>query len=237
MIATISFLKRSYAIVLLTLMVLLPVSSAYFNFFPVAINQGFHQAFGQQESAHICGCILDATKGGNNTRTYLTVPKVKIIKNETLDSQTEGHLSWKAVRSLQLVNIITKNFILGNFSSGTASSVALNTLNVKMNDSLGLQVTGGTIPTQVNAQIIKAAVNKNGTLEDTKTIGEKIIEFPFQFNSTSNRLGSNTKSITINISEPGDYLLLISLTYNSRDRSQEAIPLLAIYESVLTIKK
>ena len=145
-------------------------------------------------------------------------------------------MSWKAVRSLQLVSIITPNFILGNFSSGTASSVALNTLNVKMNDSLGLQVTGGTIPTQVNAKIIKAAVNKNGTLEDTKIIGKKIIEFPFQFNSTSNTVGSNTKSITINISEPGDYLLLISLTYNSRDRNQEAISLLAIYESVLTVK-
>lgn len=236
MIATISFLKRSYAIVLLTLMVLLPTSSPYFNFVPVAMNQRFHQAFGQQESAHMCGCILDAINSGSNTTTYLTIPKVKIIKNETLDSQTEGHLSWNAVRSLQLVSIITKNFILGNFSSGTASSVALNTLNVKMNDSLGLQVTGGTIPTQVNAQIIKAAVNKNGTLEDIKTIGKKIIEFPFQFNSTSNTVGSSTKSITINISEPGDYLLLVSITYNSRDRNQEAIPLLAIYESVLTVK-
>jgi hypothetical protein len=236
MIATMSFPKRSYAIILLALMVLLPTSSSYFNFLPVAMNQRFHQAFGQQESAHICGCILDAINSGSNTTTYLTIPKVKIIKNETLDSQTEGHLSWKAVRSLQLVSVITKNFILGNFSSGTASSVALNTLNVKMNDSLGLQVTGGTIPTQVNAQIIKAAVNKNGTLEDTKTIGKKIIEFPFQFNSTSNIVGSSTKSITINISEPGDYLLLISLTYNSRDRNQEAIPLLAIYESVLTVK-
>ena len=217
-------------------MVLLPTSSAYINIVPVGMNQRFQQAFGQEESAHICGCILDAINSGSNTITYLTIPKVKIIKNETLDSQTEGHLSWKAVRSIQLLNIITKNFFLGNFSSGTASSVALNTLNVKMNDSLGLQVTGGTIPTQVNAKIIKAAVNKNGTLEDTKIIGKKIIEFPFQFNSTSNTVGSNTKSITINISEPGDYLLLISLTYNSRDRNQEAISLLAIYESVLTVK-
>ena len=236
MVARISFLKRSYAIVLLAFMLVLPASSAYFNFLPVVVNQRSHQAFGQEESDHICGCVLDATNSGNNTRTNLTIPKVKIIKNETLDSQTEGHLSWKAVRSLQLVSIITPNFILGNFSSGTASSVALNTLNIKMNDSLGLQITGGTIPLKVNAQIIKAAVNKNGTLEDTKTIGKKIIEFPFQFNSTANRFSSNIKSITMSMSQPGDYLLLISLTYNSRDHNQEAIPLLAVYESVLTVK-
>ena len=236
MVARISFLKRSYAIVLLAFMLILPASSAYFNFLPVVVDQRSRQAFGQEESDHICGCVLDATNSDNNTRTNLTIPKVKIIKNETLDSQTEGHLTWKAVRSLQLVSIITPNFILGNFSSGTASSVALNTLNVKMNDSLGLQITGGTIPTKVNAQIIKAAVNKNGTLEDTKTIGKEIIEFPLQFNSTANRFSSNIKSITMNMSEPGDYLLLISLTYSSRDHNREAIPLLAVYESVLTVK-
>jgi hypothetical protein len=233
-------LKISYAIMLLVFMAVLPTSSAYLNFLPVVMNQKFHQAFGEGESGHLCGCILDATNSrddnGNNTRTYLTIPKVKIIKNETLESQTEGHLSWKAVRSLQLGSIITRNFFLGNFSSGTASSVALNTLNVKMNDALGLQITGGNIPTKAKAQIIKAAVNRNGTLEDIKTIGKPIIEFPFEFNNTINNSSSNLNSLSINMSEPGDYLLLISLTYNSRDQNQETIPLIAVYEAVLTVK-
>jgi hypothetical protein len=210
------------------------------DFLSSVINQKFYLAFAEQVSSSPCNCILDAINSHNynhnNTIAYLTIPKVKIIKNESLESQTEGHLNWKAVRSTQLMGIITENFFLGNFSSGTASSVALNTLNIKKNESLGVQITGGSTPTKFSAEVIKAAVNKNGTLDEIKTTGKKIVEFPFRFDNMTNKSSSDIKSITVDVSEQGDYLLLISLTYNSNNKNQETKPLVAIYETVLTIK-
>ena len=236
------YLKSSYITIILVSMIILAIGSlSDVYFLSIVANQKFYLAFAERVSSSPCNCILDVINNShnynhNNTIAYLTIPKVKIIKNESLESQTEGHLSWKAVRSIQLMGIITENFFLGNFSSGTASSVALNTLNVKRNESLGVQIASGTIPTKFRAEVIKAAVNKNGTLDEIKTIGKKIVEFPFEFNNTINKSSSDIKSITVNASEQGNYLLLISLTYNSSNKNQETKPLLAIYETVLTIK-
>lgn len=187
-----------------------------------------------------CNCILDSTSYANippNNITGLTIPSVKLLKNETLESETEGTLSWNTVKGTELLGILSKDFFLGNFSRGTGKSVALNTLNVKLNESLGMQITGGSTPVQVKAEIIKSSVNKNGTLGEIKTIGPKVAEILIQYDKELEKptLGKNSKnSLQIKVPGPGDYLLLIELSYDSKDPLSK--DLVAVYETVLVAK-
>jgi hypothetical protein len=194
-----------------------------------------------------CGCILDYTTGGYlfNNITGITMPKVKLIKNETLESQTEGHLTWKAVRSTQLMGILTDGFFLGNFSSGTGATVALNTLIVKPNESLGIQLAGGTLPKSIKGEIVTADVDPNGTLGEVKANGKKKIELPIQYEK-SKKPASNKNRIILTINDkPSDYLLLIALTYDNvandnisfaTKKGQTIKQLVAIYDTVLKVK-
>ncbi len=67
-----------------------------------------------------CNCIIDLTTNSSghysNNITGLTIPKVKLLKNETLLSQTEGRLSWQAIKSTQLMGILMNGIFLGNFT-------------------------------------------------------------------------------------------------------------------------
>src|SRR5919198_2401294 len=193
-----------------------------------------------------CNCIIDYTTSGhdNNNITGITIPKVRLLKNETLQSQTEGRLNWIAVKPIQLMGILTKDFFLGNFSGGTSATVALNTINVRPNESLGVQITGGNIPSMIKGEILKADVNENGTLGEIKTSGKKIIEFPLEYNKSLPKSLSGKNSFTVSLSEPGYYLLLISLTYNNNfmkinkdiKSQQTKNSLIPIYETLLKLE-
>ena len=194
-----------------------------------------------------CNCIIDYTTNGhdiNNNITGITIPKVRLLKNETLQSQTEGRLNWIAVKPVQLMGILTKDFFLGNFSGGTSATVALNTINVRPNESLGVQITGGNIPSVIKGEILKADVNENGTLGEIKTSGKKIIEFPLEYNKSLPKSLSGKNSFTVSLSEPGYYLLLISLTYNNNfmkinkdiKSQQTKNSLIPIYETLLKLE-
>ena len=181
-----------------------------------------------------CNCILDSTTYAStpsNNMTGLTIPRVKLIKNETLESKTEGHLTWNTLKDTQLLGLLSENFFLGNFSRGTGASVALNTLKVKQNESLGIQITGGRTPAQVKAEIIKATVNKNGTLGEIKTLGPKVAEIPIQYDKATKKHTLDKNSFPVKVPEHGDYLLLIELTYNNKN--QPSKHLIAAYELVL----
>ena len=181
-----------------------------------------------------CNCILDSTtyaSSHSNNMTGLTIPRVKLIKNETLESKTEGHLTWNTLKDTQLMGILSENFFYGNFSRGTGSSVALNILKVKQNESLGIQITGGSTPTQVKAEIINATVNKNGTLGEIKTLGPKVAEIPIQYDKATKKPTLGKNSFPVKVPEHGDYLLLIELTYNNKYQLPKH--LIAAYELVL----
>ena len=207
-----------------------------------------------------CNCIIDLTTNSSGHYgidiTGITIPKVKLLKNETLLSQTEGRLSWLAIKSTQLMGIIMSGIFLGNFTgTGTSSTVALNTINVKPNESLGVQISGGTIPspTAVKGEIINADLNVNGTLGEIKTVGIKTVQFHLHYNKAIKKSILGINSFLINVKEPGYYLLLISLGYNIKPHGsnisfnnntisnnnlgygQNKYPLIAIYESVLNV--
>jgi hypothetical protein len=212
-------------------------------------------AYGQSvEQGGRCNCMIDATSSGNsnNNITGITIPSVKLLKNETLESQTEGHLSWMAIKSTQLMGILMKNFYLGNFSSGTSATVALSTINVRPNESLGIRISGGTIPaaTAIEGELVKADVNVNGTLGEIKTVGSNTIQFPLHYNKAIKKPVLGINRFLINVNGPGYYLLLISLSYNTKSfhtisaptgvnqtigTEQIKYPLVALYESVLKV--
>ena len=80
------------------------------------------------------------------------------------------------------MGVLMNYFYLGNFSSGTAATVALNTIDVKPNESLGIKISGGTIPTVTNIvrELVKADVNVNRTLGEIKTVGSNSIPAALQ---------------------------------------------------------
>jgi hypothetical protein len=194
-----------------------------------------------------CNCIIDYTSGGHssNNITGITIPKVNLLKNQ--NSQSQPGSSSITIKSTQQMGILTKDFFVGNFSGGPSSTVALNTINVKPNESLGVQIYGGKIPKPilVKGEIARANVSVNGTLEDIKVVGNKTVQFQLLYSKGVQKPVLGINRFLVNVKEPGYYLLLMSLGYNMKLKSnntnnffgteQTRYPLIAVYESVLKI--
>lgn len=185
-----------------------------------------------------CNCILDSTSYASvpsSNVTGLTIPSVDLLKNETVVSATEGSLSWITDKGTELLGVLSDSYFLGNFSRGTGRTVALNMLDTKQNESLGIEVSGGSLPDQMKAEIIQASVDKNGTLAEIKTVGPKIAEVPIAYDATLEEPMSDKNRLNVNVPAPGDYLLLLELSYNGTGpiTSPSSKPLTLVYETVL----
>ena len=192
-----------------------------------------------------CNCILDSTSYASspyNNLTGLTIPSVDLLKNETVVSATEGNLSWIKTKGTELLGVLSENYFLGNFSRGTGRTVALNTLDIEQNESLGVEVSGGSIPDHMKAEIIQASVDRNGTLAEITTIGSKIAEVPILYDETLEEPTSDKNSLKVNVPTSGDYLLLIDLSYDNKNQTSSSSslssskPLTLVYETVLVVK-
>jgi hypothetical protein len=194
-----------------------------------------------------CNCILDSTTYAStpyNNLTGLTIPSVDLLKNETVVSVTEGNLSWITDKGTELLGVLSENYFLGNFSRGTGRSVALNTLDIRQNESLGIEVSGGSVPNDMKAEIMQASIDKNGTLAEITTIGPKIAEIPILYDETLEEPTSDKNSLKINVPAAGDYLLLVVLSYDSKNQTSSlsstspssSKPLKLVYETVLVAK-
>jgi hypothetical protein len=190
----------------------------------------------QSEPIPGCNCTADYIATNPDNLTTMTIPRLNIVKTEILDSQTEGQLTWKAIKSTVLMNVITDNFLLGNFSTGTGSTVALNTIYVKPNESLGIQLSG-KIPDAAKAEIIRASVNENGTMKDVKPT-EKIHEYELQYDKATKKLVSGKNDLVVNLDEPGYYLVVISLSFGSQygNNINKTTGLIGVYETLLKVE-
>lgn len=194
--------------------------------------------FKQLSYAASCNCTMDQVSSENIDLTGVTMPRVTIIKNETLESQTEGPLIWTAVKSAPLMNIITDNFLLGNLTGGTSVTVALNTINVTSKGSLGIQVAGGTSPDTARAELIKvSSLNENTTLRQVR-LGEKVNEYYLEPNDLANKAVLGKNILSLDIPHSGYYLLVISLSYepSSPSNISNAKQLTGIYETLLKVQ-
>jgi hypothetical protein len=186
-----------------------------------------------------CNCVLDSTSYAStpyDNLTGLTIPSVDLLKNETVVSATEGNLSWITDKGTELLGVLSENYFLGNFSRGTGRTVALNTLDIQENESLGIEVSGGSVPDRMKAEIIQATVDKNGTLAEITTIGPKIAEVPILYDETLEVPTMDKNSLKVNVPAAGDYLLLLELSYDNKNQSSlssSSKPLTLVYETVL----
>jgi len=179
-------------------------------------------AYGQKvPGGAICNCILDFTSGGslNSNITGITIPKVNLLKNQTLQGQIgQGRPFSIMAQPTQLMGIVTKDLFLGNFTGGPGAVVALNTINVKPNESLGVEIFGGKLPkpTLVKGEIISANLNVNESLSKIKVVGNKTAQFQLLYTKSIKKpvLGINT--FRVDVKSPGYYLLLMSLGYNTK---------------------
>ena len=191
----------------------------------------------QPSLASDCNCTMDyvADTGGN--LTPVSMPRINIVKNETLESQTEGSITWTGVKSVPLMNIISDKFLLGNLSGGTSVTIALNTINTTSNGTLGVQITGGSVPDIAKAEIVKAVVNANGTLRQVEST-EKIAEFPLLHDKVSKKSSSANNILRLDIPDAGYYLLVISIVHDpiSENNLPDAKQLIGVYQSILRVE-
>lgn len=83
-----------------------------------------------------CNCTLDFV---DDAAGY-ELPNVKLIKNEFMQSQTEGRLEWTASKQLAMDGVLVGDVYLANQSSDAL--VDLNTIRVVDNQLLGIEITG-----------------------------------------------------------------------------------------------
>jgi hypothetical protein len=200
-------------------------------------------AYSVSKGPSSCNCTLDFL---DNTSGF-QMPKVKIIKKETMQSQTEGTLVWTESKQLATDGVIVGDIYLANQSAGAL--VDLNTIIVERNQPLSLEITGGTLPDIVRAEIVNPTIPMNGTglkIGDIK-IGKKVSESTILFNELMNEPMSNQNSFRVQVPpEGGDMVLIVSLLYNSNNMNNntststalsKSDPLITgIYKSVLSIQ-
>jgi hypothetical protein len=188
-----------------------------------------------------CNCVLDSTSYASvpsSNVTGLTIPSVDLLKNEMVVSATEGNLSWVTDKGTELLGVLSENYFLGNFSRGTGRTVALNMLDIKQNESLGIEVSGGSLPDGMKAEIIQASVDRNGTLAEITTVGPKVAEVPILYDETLEEPTTDKNNLKISVPAAGDYLLLVELSYDDKSPSSSSSskPLTLVYETVLVVE-
>ncbi|HZD33634.1 MAG TPA: hypothetical protein VE130_00395 [Nitrososphaeraceae archaeon] len=203
---------------------------------PLPVSNHNPSASAQTVPSGECNCVLDSTTYASmpaNNLTGLTIPGVDLLKNETLVSETEGNLSWITKKDTELLGVLSEDYFLGNFSRGTGKTVALNTLDIQQNEVLGIDLGGGSLPDQMKAEIIQASVDRNGTLGEIKTAGPKVAEIPIVYDSALEGPTDDKNRLDVSVPGPGDYLLLIELSYNGTNPVTPPKPLTLVYETVL----
>ena len=200
-------------------------------------------AYSVSKGQSSCNCTLDYL---DNTIGF-DLPKVKIIKNESMQSQTEGTLVWTESKELAMDGAIVGDIYLANQSAGAL--IDLNAIRVKQNQLLGLEFTGGTLPDIVRAEIVNPTTPMNGTalkIGDIK-VGKKLSESTILFNELMDEPISNQNNFRVQVPpEGGDMVLIVSLLYNSNNINNntstsialsKSDPLITgIYKSVLSVQ-
>lgn len=202
-------------------------------------------AYSVSKGPSSCNCTLDFL---DNTIGF-EMPNVKIIKNESMQSHTEGTLVWTESKQLATDGVIVGDIYIANQSAGAL--VDLNSIIVEQNQLVSIEITGGTLPDIVRAEIANPTTPMNGTglkIGDIK-IGKKISESTIVFNKLMNEPSSNQNSFRVQVPpEGGDMVLIVSLLYNSNNMNNnnttstgtditKSNPLITgIYKSVLTVQ-
>jgi hypothetical protein len=187
-----------------------------------------------------CNCTLDFLDG----TVEFELPNVKIIKNESMLSQTEGRLEWNESRQLALDGELVGSVYLANQSSGAL--IDLNTINVKDNQLLRIEVTGGSQPDIVRAELFNlksSPLNETGLSLGDVIIDSKLSDYVISYNKTLDEPTSEENSFRIHIPSKGEYALILYLTYQksgvnnlTHNNATTNGDLTAIYKTFLSVQ-
>jgi|GEM_PF-741841 hypothetical protein len=225
--------------IVLTSMLLAP---SYFNWYiynPGGVEERM-VAYAVTKGKLPCNCTLDFLDG----TVGIELPNVKIIKNESMLSQTEGRLEWNESRQLALDGELVGDVYLANQSSGAL--VDLNTISVKDNQLLRIEVTGGSQPDIVRAELLNL---KSSTLNDTGLslgdviIDSKLSDYVISYNKNLVEPTSEENSFRVHIPSKGEYILILYLTYQedgtnnfTNNSATTNGDLTAIYKTFLSVR-
>jgi hypothetical protein len=207
-------MSRLYDIIVFTILLGILYTNPNSYFYSSSLNEldmKLEEAHAVSMGGTPCNCTLDLI--GNT----MELPNVKIIKNESIESQTEGTLKWAESRQLAPDGIIIGDIYVANQSAGAL--VDLNTIRVRQNQPLGLEITGGKLPDFVKVEVVNSltATNNTGLKIDDIQIDKEISESTLLFNKAINTATSNQNSFTIQAPSGGEAVLIVSLLYNNSD--------------------
>jgi hypothetical protein len=193
-------------------------------------------AYAVSKGDYPCNCTLDFV----DNAVGFELPNVKIIKSEFMQSLTEGRLEWNESKQLAMDGVLVNDVYLANQSSGTLTD--LNTIRASNNQLFTIEVSGGSIPDIVKAEVVnltEASLNNNALTLGGVIIDKKISEVTFSYSKT----GPHNNSFYIRVPKPGDYALMLSLAYQedavnnvAMSDSSQGGELTAIYKVVLSVR-
>src|SRR5215208_5226984 len=174
-------MSRLYDIIVFTVLLGILYTNPNSHFYSSSLNEldiKLKEAYAVSMGGNPCNCTLDLI---DNTMRF-ELPNVKVIKNESIQSQTEGILKWTESKQLAADGIIIGDIYVANQSAGAL--VDLNTIRVRQNQRLGLEITGGTFPDFVKVEVVNSstATNNTGLKIGDIEIDEKISESTLLFN-------------------------------------------------------
>jgi hypothetical protein len=187
-----------------------------------------------------CNCTLDFLDG----TVGIELPNVKIIKNESILSQTEGRLEWNESRQLALDGELVGDVYLANQSSGAL--IDLNNINVKDNQLLRIEVTGGSQPDIMRGELLNlksSPLNDTGLSIGDVIIDSKLSDYVISYNKNLVEPTSEENSFRVHIPSEGEYALILYLTYQegginnpTNNNATTNGNLTAIYKTFLSVR-
>jgi hypothetical protein len=194
-------------------------------------------AYAVSKGDYPCNCTLDFV----DNVVGFELPNVKIIKSEFMQSRTEGRLEWNESKQLAPDGVLVNDVYLANQSSGALTD--LNTIKASNNQLFTIEVSGGSIPDIVKAEVVNltdASLNNTALTLGGVVIDKKLSEDTFSYNSEPTL---HNNSFYVRVPKPGDYALMLSLAYQedavhnvAMSNSSQGGDLTAIYKVVLSVR-
>jgi hypothetical protein len=197
-------------------------------------------AYAVSRSDYPCNCTIDFT----DDTVGFELPNVKIIKGEFMLSQTEGRLEWNESKQLAMDGVLVDDIYLANQSSGAL--IDLNTIRATNNQLFTIEVSGGSLPNIVKAEIVN--LTDTSLNQSTLNLGGIVIDKKFSENTISyNKSASGStlhdNSFYIRVPKSGDYVLILSLVYQDAGGNNVTMSnlsqvggLTALYKAVLSVR-
>ena len=162
-----------------------------------------------------------------------------------MQSQTEGRLEWTASKQLAMDGVLVDDIYLANQSS--SALVDMNDIRVVDNQPLGIEITGGTQPDLVRAEIVNpvdAFMNNTGLGLGDIVIDKRLMDDTISYyNKSLDETSLEGNSFNVRVGKQGDYVLILSLIYKQNNSYNDTAgnisnngDLTAIYKAVLSVR-